>query len=169
MRTLEAAPEHLGHGRFSAEPEATMRAIGHIYAGWAMSQDFYREGIHRTVLVAPDLETYLRTDWEASFMRRRAANAYAQLMTWYHGDISANPLYDGDLVRALNAIKARVLLLPSETDLYFRVADNAMELKHLAGAELLAIPTVWGHRAGNPVSSPADAAFLKNAVRRWLD
>ena len=46
------------------------------------------------------LETYLRTDWEASFMRRRAANAYAQLMTWYHGDISANPLYDGDLKRA---------------------------------------------------------------------
>jgi homoserine O-acetyltransferase len=62
-----------------------------------------------------------------------------------------------------------VLLLPSETDLYFRVADNALELKHLADAELLPIPTIWGHRAGNPVSSPADAAFLKQAVRRWLE
>ena len=168
MRTLEAAPEHLGDGRFSAEPQATMRAIGHIYAGWAMSQDFYREGIHRTVLGAPDLETYLRTDWEASFTRRRAANAYAQLMTWYHGDISANSLYGGDLERALRAIKARVLLLPSETDLYFRVADNALELRHLAAAELKPIPTIWGHRAGNPTASPPDAAFLKREVRRWL-
>ncbi len=169
MRTLEAAPEHTGNGRFSSEPLATLRAIGHIYAGWAMSQDFYRERLHLTALGAPDLETYLRTDWEASFARRRAANCYAQLVTWYHGDISANPLYGGDLERALKAIKARVLLLPSETDLYFRVADNALELKDLADAESLPIPSIWGHRAGNPVSSPADAAFLKKAVRRWLE
>jgi len=169
LRTLEAAVEHLGNGRFSAEPKATMRAIGHIYAGWAISQDFYRERLHLTVLGAPDLETYLRTDWEASFTRRRAANCYAQLVTWYHGDISNNPLYGGDLTKALNAIRARVLLLPSETDLYFRVADNALELKHLADAELKPIPTIWGHRAGNPVASPADAAFLKQAVRSWLE
>jgi homoserine O-acetyltransferase/O-succinyltransferase len=169
MRTLEAAAEHLGNGRFSAEPKATMHAIGHIYAGWAMSQDFYREKLHLTALGAPDLETYLRTDWEASFARRRAANCYAQLVTWYHGDISNNPLYGGDLTRALQAIKARVMLLPSETDLYFRVADNALELKHLADAELKPIPTIWGHRAGNPVSSPADAEFLKQAVQSWLD
>jgi homoserine O-acetyltransferase/O-succinyltransferase len=73
-------------------------------------------------------------------------------------------------VRALRAIKARVLLLPSETDLYFRVTDNALELAHLADAdELLPIPGIWGHRAGNPAANPADAAFLKNAVRRWLE
>ncbi len=169
LRTLEAAPEHLGDGRFSGEPAATMRAIGHIYAGWALSQDFYRAELHLKALGAPDLETYLRTDWEASFMRRRAANCYAQLVTWYHGDISANPLYDHDLTRALKAIKARVLLMPGETDLYFRVADHALELPHLAAAELLPIPSVWGHRAGNPAANPRDAAFLKQAVRRWLE
>jgi len=168
LRTFEAAPEHLGNGRFSAEPKATMRAIGHIYAGWALSQDFYREKVHLTALGAPDLATYLRNDWEASFARRRAANCYAQLVTWYHGDISANPLYGGDLERALKGIRARVLLMPSETDLYFRVADNARELAHLSDAELLPIPSIWGHRAGNPAASPRDAAFLKAAVRRWL-
>jgi len=169
LRTFEAASEHLGNGRFSSEPKATLRAIGHIYAGWALSQDFYREKLHLTALGAPDLESYLRTDWEASFARRRAANCYAQLVTWYHGDISANPLYGGDLVRALKAIKARVLLLPGETDLYFRVADNALELAHLADAELTPIPSIWGHRAGNPAVIPLDAAFLKKAVRRWLE
>ena len=169
MATLEAAPEHVGRGRFSAEPAAAKRAMGRIYAGWALSQDFYRENLHITALGAPDLDTYLRNDWEASFARRRAANCYAQLVTWYHGDISANSLYHHDLVRALKAIKARVLLLPSETDLYFRVADNALEISHLADAELIPIPSSWGHRAGNPASSPRDAAFLKNAVRRWLE
>ena len=89
----------------------------------------------------------------------------AELQTWLHADISAG----GDLTHALQAIRARVLLLPSETDLYFRVADNAAELPHLATAELRPIPSMWGHRAGNPSTNPDDAAFLRAAVREWLD
>ena len=62
-----------------------------------------------------------------------------------------------------------MLVIPGETDLYFRIADNALEMPRLAKAELLPIPSVWGHRAGNPAANPADQAFLKAAVRRWLD
>jgi hypothetical protein len=154
MATLEAAPEHLGEGRFSREPVAAMRAFSRIYAGWGLSQDFYRADLHRTALGAPDLETFLRTGWEERFGRRAAANLYAQLRTWDAADISANPMYGGDLARALEAIRARVLLMPGETDLYFRVADNAAELPHLARAELRPIPSIWGHRAGNPARQP---------------
>lgn len=169
LRTLEAAPEHLGGGRFSAEPTAALKAFSHIYAGWALSQDFYREQLYRTALGAPDLETYLRTDWETGFAGNRAADLYAQALTWAAADISANELYDGDLTPALQAIRARVLLMPGETDLYFRVADNVAELAHLSSAELRPIPSSWGHRAGNPRSNPADLAFLTAAVREWLD
>jgi homoserine O-acetyltransferase len=168
LRTLEAAPEHLGGGRFSSEPRLAFRAFAHIYAGWALSQDFYRENLHITALHAPDLETFLRTDWEDRYANKRAANCYAQLVTWYHGDISANPLYNGDLSLALGAIKARILLMPSETDLYFRVADNAAELPYLAHGTLKPISSIWGHRAGNPSVIPAEFAFLKAAIREWL-
>ena len=168
MAVLEAAPEHDGDGRFRAPPLAALRAFGRIYAGWGLSQDFYRAGLHQTALGAPNLETFLRTDWEERFARRSAANLYAQLRTWDAADISANPLYDGDLAAALRAIRARVLLLPGETDLYFRVADNAAELGELAQAELRPIPSIWGHRAGNPATNPVDAAFLRDAVRAWL-
>ncbi|TXL80343.1 alpha/beta fold hydrolase [Vineibacter terrae] len=169
MATLEAAPEHLGNGRFAAQPVAAMRAFGRIYAGWALSQDFYRAGLHLTALGAPDLDTFLRTDWEERFARRPAENHHAQLRCWSAGDISANPLYGGDLAAALRAIRARVLLMPGSTDLYFRVADNEAELPHLRQAELCPIPSIWGHRAGNPIQNPEDAAFLKTQVRRWLD
>lgn len=169
MATLEAAPEHTGNGRFSAPPAAAIRAFGRIYAGWALSQDFYREGLHLSALGAPDLETFLRTDWEERYARRDAADLYAQLRCWEAGDISANPLYDGDFVAALRAIRARVLLLPGATDLYFRVADNEAEMANLGRAELLPIPSIWGHRAGNPVQNPEDTAFIKENVRRWLD
>jgi homoserine O-acetyltransferase len=167
--TSEAAPEHIGNGRFSAPPVGTLRAMGHIYAGWALSQVFYRERLHLPAFGAPDLETYLKTDWEAPFQQRDAADCYAQLVTWSHGDISANAIYGGDFAKALGAIKAKVLLMPGETDLYFPIADNALEMQHLTKAELRPIPSVWGHRAGNPAANPADAAFLKDAVRRWLD
>ena len=168
LRTLEAAPEHLGGGRFSAEPVLALKAFGHIYAGWGLSQDFYRAELFRTVLGAPDLETYLQTDWEAGFARCRAADLYAQALTWTHGDISAGPQYGGDLGRALSAIEARVLLMPGETDLYFRVADNAAELPLLRRGALKPIPSIWGHRAGSPAGLPDELAFLKAAVRDWL-
>jgi homoserine O-acetyltransferase len=165
LRILEAAPEYLGGGRFSSEPAAALRAFGHVYAGWGLSQDFYRQELFRTVLGAPDLETYLRTDWEAGFADDRAANLYAQAVTWSEADISNG----GELSAALAAIQARVLLMPSETDLYFRVADNAAELPHLKSAELLPIPSIWGHRAGNPARLPTELAFVRTAVQRWLD
>jgi homoserine O-acetyltransferase len=169
LRTLEAAPEYQGHGQFSAEPLATLRAFGHIYAGWGLSQDFYRERLFETALGAPDLATFLKTDWEDSFGENRAANLYAQALTWQEADISANDLYGGDLAKALSSITARVLLMPSATDLYFRVADNEAELTELRDGELATIPSIWGHRAGSPEGIPADLDFLTRHVRAWLD
>lgn len=168
LRTLEAAPEHLGQGRFASEPVAALRAFGHIYAGWGLSQDFYRAGLYRTALGAPDLETFVRTDWEERFAARRAANLYAQALAWYHADIADVRRYGGDLARALAAIQGRVVLMPSTTDLYFRVADNEAEAGHLRNAVLRPIPSIWGHRAGNPSANPEDAAFLARTVREEL-
>ena len=70
--------------------------------------------------------------------------------------------------RSCNAVTARVLLMPGTTDLYFRVADNEAELPFLAHAELRPIPSIWGHRAGNPVVNPADFEFIQKEVRAWL-
>ncbi|MGZ3342640.1 MAG: alpha/beta fold hydrolase, partial [Reyranella sp.] len=88
----------------------------------------------------------------------------AQLWNWQAGDISANDLFRGDLPMALSAIKAKVLLMPSATDLYFQTDDNKAELPHLKHARLVEIPSVWGHRAGNPAANPEDAAFIDKQV-----
>lgn len=169
LRTLEAAPQYQGNGRFSAEPRAALRAFAHIYAGWGLSQDFYRERLHETALGAPDLDSFLRTDWEDGFTALSAANLYAQALTWQEADISANGLYHGDLPAALAAITARVLLMPCATDLYFRVADSEAELRYLRHGALAVIPSIWGHRAGAPDGLPDELEFLTAKVRSWLD
>jgi len=169
LATLEAAPEYLGNGRFSAPPTKALRAFSRIYAGWAMSQDWYRAGLHLSSTGAKTLEEFLTDKWEPGYHETGAPNLYAQALTWLHGDISDNELYGGDLVKALNAIRASVLLLPGRTDLYFPAADNALDLPHMFRGELRPIPSIWGHVAGAPDNNPPDLAFLRNAVLNWLD
>jgi homoserine O-acetyltransferase len=154
-------------GVFSAPPTRGFKAMGRVYAGWALSQTFYREELWRT-FGAESLEDYLVRFWDTNFARRDAADLLAQLSTWQNGDISANDLYGGDLPRTLAAISAKTLLMPGDHDLYFQVEDNRRELAHLRHAELKPIPSVWGHRAGSPVVQPEDRAFIEHHVRALL-
>ncbi len=149
-------------------PEEGLRAMGRIYAGWALSQTFYRREMWRGQGFT-SLEDFLVRSWEANFLRRDSRDLLAQLATWQMGDISANDLYRGDLEMALAGIKAKVLLMPSATDLYFQTDDNRAELPHLPGAKLLEIPSVWGHRAGNPRGLPDETAFINAAVTALLE
>lgn len=42
------------------------------------------------------------------------------LYTWQAGDCSAQEPYNGDFEAAMKGIKAKALVLPGKTDLYFR-------------------------------------------------
>ncbi len=148
---------------FRAKPEAGLRAMGRVYAGWAMSQAFYREGLHITE-ANPTLEDYLVRAWEGNFYRRDGDDLLAMLETWALSDISANALYGGDLKRALGAIRAQAMIMPSRTDLYFTPEDAEAEARLMPNAEFRPIESIWGHRAGNPVTNPEDRAFIRQAV-----
>jgi homoserine O-acetyltransferase len=154
-------------GYFATQPLRGLRAMGRIYAGWALSQDFYREELYLKIGFS-SLEDFLISGWEGNFQRRDANDLLAMLWTWQHADISANELYGGDLGKALAAITARAIVMPSETDLYFRVEDNRREVARMPNAELRPIPSIWGHRAGNPNQNPDDAKFLNDALRELL-
>ncbi len=154
-------------GWFDTPPTRGFQAMGRVYAGWGLSQAFYREEEWRK-LGFSSLEDFLVGSWEANFRRRNANDLLAMLWMWQHADISANELYHGDLGKALGAITADALVMPCETDLYFTVEDNRREVAHMPRAELRPIPSIWGHRAGNPAQNPADAKFIDDAVRELL-
>ncbi len=147
---------------FAAPPVRGLKAFGRCYAGWWASPAFYNEGVYKK-LGAPTIEDYL-VGAEAYFLQHDANNLLAQLWSWQNADISANEMYGGDLVKALGSIKAKALIMPSETDRYFGVAENAAEVVFLPTAELRPIPTIWGHLAGNPNGNEPDTAFLAQGV-----
>ena len=90
------------------------------------------------------------------------------ICTWEHSDISANELYGGDLERALALIKAKAVVMPGQTDLYFPPEDSAIEVEHLRDAKLLTVPSIWGHYAGGG-RCPEDIRFIDAALKELLE
>jgi homoserine O-acetyltransferase/O-succinyltransferase len=158
------------NGRFVTKPSAGLRAMGRVYAGWAMSHAFYRDEVWREAGFNT-LEDYLAGSWDGAFARRDANDLLAQIGIWQRGDISRCPEFGGDIDRALAAIKARVLLMPGRTDRYFDPRDNEDELGRLVNAQSAAlhpIPSIHGHRAGNPVNNVRDRAFIQAEISALL-
>jgi len=154
-------------GWFATQPVRGFQAFGRVYAGWGLSQAFYREEVWRKIGFS-SLEDFLVGSWEAGFRRRDANDLLAMLWMWQHADISANELYGGDFPKALGAIKAKAIVMPCETDLYFTVEDSRREVARMPNAELRPIPSIWGHRAGNPMFNTEDAKFINDAVKELL-
>ena len=98
-------------GYFAAHPAEGLRAMGRVYAGWAMSQAFYRESLW-SAFGATSVEDYLVRFWEGNFLRRDSNDLLAQFRTWELSDISNNNVFHGDLSAALGAIKAHTALMP---------------------------------------------------------
>jgi homoserine O-acetyltransferase len=57
--------------------------------------------------------------------------------------------------------------MPSETDLYFPIADARYEAQFIPRVSLEPIPSLWGHTAG-AASNPADAKFLNETIGAFL-
>ena len=150
-------------GHYAAPPVTGLRAFARVYAGWAWSQAWFRERIDMQVLGMPSLEAFLTHAWEPHFLSKDANDLLAMLSTWQGADISANPRYEGDFTRALAGIKARAIVMPCRTDLYFPPEDSEIEVAHMPDAELHIIPSIWGHMAGGGLN-PADAAFIDTAL-----
>ena len=144
-------------GDYASPPEAGLRAFGRVYAGWAYSQAFYRERLHREL----GFETWeeLLVDWERDHLAWDANDLLAKLRTWQLGDISANERYRGDFEGALGAIRARAILVPCTTDLYFPPEDNAIEAGHMPNAVLRPYASPWGHCVASP--SREGSGFLR--------
>ena len=154
-------------GNYTAPPEAGLRAFGRVYAGWAYSQAFYRERLHRDL----GFETWeeLLLDWERDHLDWDANNLLAKLRTWQLGDISANERYRGDFESALRAIRARAILVPCTTDLYFPPEDNAVEARHMSNAELRPFDSPWGHCVASPGRQGSDfLRFLDGCISELL-
>ena len=173
LKSLEAALHgRSGLGRHALHRDARsagIRAFARIYASWAASQAFYREGSTASSATR-DLEDYLgaRLGGRATAAAIRATCSRCCAPGWRAtfrtirgtGAIST---------RRSGSIRARTLVMPSATDLYFTPEDCAADAAaHSAARGCSRIPSIWGHRAGNPYQNPEDARFIRDAIDELL-
>ena len=166
VKAVLTADDAWNNGWYDARPTKGLRGVGRVYAGWGLSQPFYKQELWRQ-LGFHSLEDFLVGFWERFFLLRDANNLLAMLWTWQNADISANSIFNGDLVAALKAIKAKTLIMPGELDLYFPPADNEWEAQHVANVEYVVIPGVWGHFAGGGLN-PVDTKFIDDKLKELL-
>ncbi|MEQ8965057.1 MAG: alpha/beta fold hydrolase [Azospirillaceae bacterium] len=162
---LEADPALAG-GDYSSPPATGLKALGRVWAGWALSQQFYREELYKQ-MGFETVESFLTDFWEAFWVACDANDLLSQLRTWQTADLAATPGYDGDLEKALGAIRAKAVLSPGQQDLYFPPEDMAWEAERLRDAELRTIPGAWGHFSEVGID-PACSDFLSGSIRNLL-
>ncbi|MEY2857506.1 MAG: homoserine O-acetyltransferase [Cyanobacteriota bacterium] len=167
LRTALTADPAWNGTKFDGIPERGFKTFARIYASWAASQAYYRQGLYYQ-LGYESLEDYLVRGWEVNYRQRDPHNLLAMIDTWLHCDVGNNPTYQGDYQQALKSIIAKTLVMPSATDLYFTPEDCQAEADLIPHAEYLPIPSIWGHRAGNPYQNPEDEMFIKDAVIELL-
>ena len=152
-------------GWYGSPPLRGLLTFAKVYAAWLFSQDFMRGAHYRDLgLGARDDVVMLTQNY---FLQNDANDLIAMARSWMHGDISHNPVFGGDLARALGAITCPAIVMPGQTDLYFRVADNEQEVAQMPNAQCRTIPSVWGHGAGFGLS-PADNTFIDTNLRELL-
>lgn len=168
VRAVIQADSAFQGGHYRTPPHGGLKAMGRIYAGWALSHDFYAQGLNRQD-GSENLDQYLRVRWEPNFTAKDANDLLCQISTWQQADISANERFKGDFPAALRAISARAIVMPCRTDMYFPPVDCAEAVSHMPNAEMRVLDSVWGHRAAAAGSDPADIAFLERAIGDLLD
>ncbi|MEO1691734.1 MAG: alpha/beta fold hydrolase [Cyanobacteria bacterium J06631_6] len=168
LRTALTADPAWNGTRFKSIPDRGFAAFARIYASWAASQAYYREGLYYQ-FGYDSLEDYLLRGWEANYRRRDPHDLLAMIDTWLHCDVGNNPTYHKDYQQALRSITAKTLVMPSSTDLYFTPEDCQAEADIIADAQYSPIPSILGHRAGNPYQNSEDEKFIRLAVKKLLD
>jgi homoserine O-acetyltransferase len=153
-------------GRYSKPPLTGLKAGGRHWAAWGFSQEWYRREVYKQ-LGHQNVEDHLRNFWEARFGARDANNLISQAVTWQKNNVGNTPGFDGDHEKALRSIRAKVLYMACETDLYFPPVYAEYEAGFIPNVKLVTIRSIWGHLAGVGINA-TDNEFLNRTITEFL-
>jgi homoserine O-acetyltransferase len=151
-------------GRYTSPPARGLAAWSAHWAAWVWSQEWWRRELYKSqgATVADVVKARIARD-----ASRDPNNLIAQARAWQRHDVGATSGFGGDVARALASIRARVLYMPCETDLYFPMADAQYERQFLKAVTFEPIPSLWGHSAGGG-GNPDDARFINERIAHFL-
>jgi len=155
-------------GNYTSPPEKGLQAFAMVWTGWLFSQEWWRRELWRQDSSLGSNFHDVLEHFRTNFIPGADANdLILQMRTWQSNDVGNTPPFHGDVEAALRSIKARVLYMPSETDLYFPLTDARYEAALIPHCALVPIPSLWGHPAGAGASRE-DGRFLNEHIGAFL-
>ena len=151
-------------GNYRSRPKKGQAASAAHWASWVFSQEWWRRELYRPKWTSPEA---LLKEWSTDTAAQDPNDDILQSHAWQRNDLGKSPGFNGDLSRALGSIKASVLYLPCETDLYFTKAEIVRESRWIPHVAVVTIPSLWGHAAGAGWND-RDAAFLNREIGKFL-
>jgi homoserine O-acetyltransferase len=168
VKAALTADKNWNKGNYKRQPAAGLRAFGRVYAGWAFSQNFYREKLFKKLGYKNSEE--LLNDWAEDHAKNwDANNLLSKLKTWQLNDISRGLTYKNNYIKALKSIKAKTILMPCNQDLYFRTKDNEYEKRYIPRSSLRPINSSFGHCAANPGNDKKFEKELDKNIKELLN
>ena len=168
VKAALTADKKFNKGNYKKQPVDGLKAFGRVYAGWAFSQDFYREKLYKK-FGFKNAEELLK-DWANDHAKNwDANNLLSKLKTWQLNDISIGPIYKNNYIKALKSIRAKTILMPCNQDLYFRTEDNKFENRFISHSSLRPVDSPFGHCAANPGNDKNFEKKLDKNIRELLN
>lgn len=163
--TTDAA---FNNGDYTSPPKKGLEAFGIVWTAWLFSQEWWRKELWRQDSPPGSTFESVVHEFRTNFIPGADANdLILQMRTWEKHDISMTPGFNGDIKKALGAIKVPFLYMPSETDLYFPIGDARYESGFMSTVTLMPIRSLWGHTAGAG-PNPEDLKFLNEKIGTFL-
>ncbi|KAJ6447275.1 sulfotransferase family domain-containing protein [Purpureocillium lavendulum] len=169
----KAALEHsVDYEQGTAEcPIRGLRAFGKAYSAWLTSAEWFDQELYR----AQGFESLAAWDnvvAGTNYYTWDPNDLLAMIGMWQRADISAIERPDttrsSSLEHALSQIKIPILLMPCQTDQYFRWEASERESRSISRVTLKVIPSVWGHLAGSGANAE-DVAWMSRTIADFLD
>jgi len=167
---LECAADFPLDKRDSENPVSPrgLRAFGKAYSAWLTSAEWFEKEEYKTI----GFET--QDEWDsvvagANYDSWHPDDLLAMLGMWQKGNITACSIGSYDTPQqALSQIDVPVLLMPCQSDQYFRWEASQNEAHWITGATLAVIPSIWGHLAGAG-SNVEDNEWMDAQIEHFLD
>ena len=160
------ADSSFDNGNYNLQPEKGLRAGGAHWSSWGWSQEWFRKELYKEMGLKNIDEVI---NWFEEFVLTwDANNLIALARTWQNNNVGNTTGFSGDYKKALGSIKADVLYMPSETDMYFHIDALKNEAKLIPRVKLKIIPSLWGHIAGAGFAKE-DADFINNQIIQFFE
>jgi homoserine acetyltransferase len=151
----------------AADSTRGIQAFGKAYSAWLTSAEWFDQQLY-TEMGFDTLAAWDQVATTTGYRDWSGEDLLAMLGMWQRGDVArCVSAANGELDEALKTIEAQVLLMPCETDQYFRPYVSEREAQSIKEARLHTVPSIWGHIAGGG-ANPKDVDWMGKRIQTLL-